>query len=46
MIHGEDGNALRVVVNGGFAEVSATGLTVLADLAVPEEDFDVSCSPA
>ena len=42
VIHGEDGNALRVVVNGGFAEVSATGLTVLADLAVPEEDFDVA----
>jgi F-type H+-transporting ATPase subunit epsilon len=41
VVHGEDGNSLRVVVNGGFAEVSATGLTVLADLAVPEEDFDV-----
>jgi F-type H+-transporting ATPase subunit epsilon len=34
------GNALRVVVNGGFAEVNPAGLTVLADLAVPLEDFD------
>jgi F-type H+-transporting ATPase subunit epsilon len=31
---------LRVVVNGGFAEVGASGLTVLADMAVPVEDFD------
>jgi F-type H+-transporting ATPase subunit epsilon len=28
------------VINGGFAEVSAAGLTVLADMAVPEDDFD------
>jgi F-type H+-transporting ATPase subunit epsilon len=31
---------LRVVVGGGFAEVSPTGLTILAELAVPVEDFD------
>jgi len=28
------------LVNGGFAEVGANGLTVLADMAVPEEEFD------
>ena len=31
---------LRVVVNGGFAEVNPAGLTVLADMAVPIEEFD------
>jgi F-type H+-transporting ATPase subunit epsilon len=35
-----DGGELRVVVNGGFAEVSPTGLTVLADMAVPRDEFD------
>jgi F-type H+-transporting ATPase subunit epsilon len=39
VLHREAG-ALRVVVNGGFAEVSPAGLTVLADMAVPVEDFD------
>ena len=34
------GGALRVVVSGGFAEVSAAGLTVLADVAVPVEDIN------
>ena len=33
-----EGGALRVAVNGGFAEVSPEGLTVLADVAVPVED--------
>jgi F-type H+-transporting ATPase subunit epsilon len=37
-----EGGALRVVVNGGFAEVSPAGLTVLADMAVPVEDFDAT----
>ncbi len=32
---------LRVVVNGGFAEVGPSGLTVLADMAVPVEEFDL-----
>ena len=41
VLHGE-GSALQVVVNGGFAEVGAAGLTVLADMAVPLEDFEVS----
>src|SRR4029077_10850475 len=36
----EGGGALRVVVNGGFAEVGPAGLTVLADMAVPVEEFD------
>jgi F-type H+-transporting ATPase subunit epsilon len=31
---------LRVVVGGGFAEVSPAGLTILAELAVPVDDFD------
>jgi F-type H+-transporting ATPase subunit epsilon len=31
---------LRIVVNGGFAEVGPAGLTVLADMAVPVEEFD------
>jgi F-type H+-transporting ATPase subunit epsilon len=35
-----EGGALKVVVNGGFAEVNPAGLTVLADMAVPVEDFD------
>src|SRR5712691_5515593 len=41
VLHREAG-ALKVVVNGGFAEVSAAGLTVLADMAVPVDDFDAS----
>jgi F-type H+-transporting ATPase subunit epsilon len=35
-----EGGDLRVVVNGGFAEVGPAGLTVLADMAVPAEEFD------
>jgi F-type H+-transporting ATPase subunit epsilon len=31
---------LRIVVNGGFAEVGPAGLTVLADTAVPLSEFD------
>lgn len=31
-----------IVVIGGFAEVGPGGLTVLADRAVPREDFDVT----
>jgi F-type H+-transporting ATPase subunit epsilon len=36
----KDGNQLRIVVVGGFAEVSTNGLTILADLATPLEEFD------
>jgi F-type H+-transporting ATPase subunit epsilon len=35
-----EGGAMRIVVNGGFAEVGPSGLTVLADMAAPVEDFD------
>src|SRR5215203_4149504 len=35
-----DGGEMKVVVLGGFAEVSPSGLTVLADTAVAIEDFD------
>ena len=35
-----EGGTQRVAVNGGFAEVSPAGLTVLADVAVPVEDVD------
>ena len=35
-----EGKQMPVVVNGGFAEVNPDGLTVLADLAVPVDDFD------
>jgi len=35
-----EGGTMRIVVNGGFAEVSPSGLTVLADMAAPVEDFD------
>ena len=40
VIYGEAGEQLRVVVNGGFAEVGPNGLTVLADTAVAVEEFD------
>jgi F-type H+-transporting ATPase subunit epsilon len=33
-------NELRILVVGGFAEVSPEGLTVLADRAVPVEEVD------
>ena len=41
VIYGE-GKEMPVVVDGGFAEVGPSGLTVLADMAVPREDFDVA----
>ena len=40
-VHVSDG-AQRIVVLGGFAEVSDKGLTVVADLAESVEDFDKS----
>jgi F-type H+-transporting ATPase subunit epsilon len=39
VIHSE-GEAQRIVVDGGFAEVGPAGLTVL--LAVPVDEFDVA----
>jgi F-type H+-transporting ATPase subunit epsilon len=38
-VHGE-GGAQRIMVLGGFAEVSAQGLTVLADTAEAVQDVD------
>jgi F-type H+-transporting ATPase subunit epsilon len=40
MVVHEGGRKHRLVVTGGFAEVNAQGLTVLADFADPVEDFD------
>jgi F-type H+-transporting ATPase subunit epsilon len=34
------GGPQRIVVGGGFADVNHQGLTVLADLAVPVDQFD------
>jgi F-type H+-transporting ATPase subunit epsilon len=36
------GQPQRIVVGGGFADVAPEGLTVLAELAVPVEEFDRS----
>ena len=33
---------LRIVIEGGFAEVGPAGLTVLADMALPVDEFDVA----
>jgi F-type H+-transporting ATPase subunit epsilon len=41
VVYRQEGD-MRVVVNGGFAEVNAAGLTVLADMAVPVAEFDRS----
>jgi F-type H+-transporting ATPase subunit epsilon len=41
VIYNERGEKLPVVINGGFAEVGPAGLTVLADMAVPRDEFDV-----
>jgi F-type H+-transporting ATPase subunit epsilon len=41
IIYGER-DALRIVIDGGFAEVGPAGLTVLADMAVPVDEFDVA----
>jgi F-type H+-transporting ATPase subunit epsilon len=37
-----EGGTQRIVVTGGFAEVSPAGLTVLADDAVPIGEFDMA----
>ena len=38
----EDGGAQRIVVRGGFAEVGPTGLTVLAEQAMPVAELDAA----
>ena len=35
-----DGGPQRIVVRGGFAEVGSTGLTVLAEQAIPVAEID------
>ena len=42
VIHGEAGEQLKIVIHGGFAEVGPAGLTVLADTAVPVDEFDLA----
>ena len=42
VVFGEAGEQLKVVVNGGFAEVGPAGLTVLADTALPLDQFDLA----
>jgi F-type H+-transporting ATPase subunit epsilon len=42
MVIYRDGGDLRMVVNGGFAEIGPGGLTVLADMAVPADEFDLA----
>ncbi len=37
-----DGSERRIVVRGGFAEVGASGLTVLAEEATPVEELDAA----
>jgi F-type H+-transporting ATPase subunit epsilon len=37
-----DGGPQRIVVQGGFAEVGPTGLTVLAEQAVPTAEIDAA----
>jgi F-type H+-transporting ATPase subunit epsilon len=39
-VYGSSGAPQRIVVRGGFAEVGPTGLTVLAEQAVPAEEYD------
>lgn len=35
-------NTMRVFVRGGFADATATGLTILAELAIPVADVDAA----
>jgi F-type H+-transporting ATPase subunit epsilon len=37
-----DGSQLKVMVTGGFAEANPTGLTILADFAMPADEVDSS----
>jgi F-type H+-transporting ATPase subunit epsilon len=39
-VYSGSGAPQRIVVKGGFAEVGPTGLTVLAEQAVPAEEYD------
>lgn len=39
-ISGAEGGNLRIFVRGGFADVSADGLTLLAEQAIPIDELD------
>ena len=39
VITDKPGNGRRILVRGGFADVNQTGLTVLAERALPEEEI-------
>ena len=39
-VRGLGGDLRRIFVRGGFADVTPTGLTILADRATPVEDLD------
>jgi F-type H+-transporting ATPase subunit epsilon len=41
-VRGLGGGTRRFYVRGGFADVSSTGLTILADQAIPLEDLDAA----
>lgn len=41
-VAGGDGKVEKLFVRGGFADVSATGFTILAELALPLSDIDVA----
>jgi F-type H+-transporting ATPase subunit epsilon len=45
-ITGTEGGDKRFVVLGGFAEVEATRLTLLAEEAIPAEEFDAAALDA
>ena len=38
----DSGTAEKIFVRGGFAEVNASGLTVLAETAIPLADLDIA----
>lgn len=41
-VAGGDGKVEKLFVRGGFADVSAAGFTILAELALPLSDIDVA----
>jgi len=41
VIYEKGGDELRIVIHGGFAEVTSSGLTVLADTAEPIDEVDI-----
>jgi F-type H+-transporting ATPase subunit epsilon len=41
VIYETGGDELRIVIHGGFAEVTSSGLTVLADTAEPIDEVDI-----